>query len=28
MSEIARFAPLVEEHFDDEENKVVPIIAE
>src|SRR4029077_5473295 len=28
MSEIARFAPLVDEHFDDEENKVVPIIAE
>ena len=28
VSEIARFAPLVDEHFDDEENKVVPIIAE
>ena len=28
MSEIARFAPLVDEHFDDEENDVVPFIAE
>ena len=28
MSEIARFAPLVDEHFDDEENNVVPVIAE
>jgi len=28
ISEIARFAPLVDEHFDDEENNVVPIIAE
>jgi hemerythrin-like domain-containing protein len=28
VSEIARFVPLVDDHFDDEENNVVPLIAE
>jgi hemerythrin-like domain-containing protein len=28
VSQIARFAPLVDDHFDDEENNVVPLIAE